>query len=177
MTIHLITPNEYDRLVELTDGNDDIMHWEQMGTWLSDLIDGRFATYAGAISPSFQQMELMCNRMNRIGLRLTVDGLPPEMQVVPDGQLIVVGTLYMERKPVRVPQNPFAFGDIAAYHGGASILMREPLDDPDYMVLGVKDGNKAYTDCCLLNRISYNDIMFALRSQYGCSLKSSILIP
>lgn len=176
MTIHLITPDEYDRLVELTDGDDDIMHWEQMGTWLSNLTDSQFAAYAGGTSPSCQHMEFMDQQTNRIGLRLTVDGLSTEIQAVPDGQLIVVGTLYVKGKPVRVPQTPRVSGDIANYHG-APILMREPLDDPDYMVLGVKDGDKAYTDRCLLNRISYNDITFALRSQYGCSLKSSTLIP
>jgi len=169
MTIHLITPDEYDRLIELTGGDDDIMHWGQMGTWLSDLEDGRFAAYAGMASPSDQHMEFMYRRANCIGLRLTVDGLPTEIQAVPDGQLIAIGTLYMEGKPVRVPQAPRASGDITNYHS-FPILMREPLEDPDYMVLGVKDGDKAYTDRCLLKRISYNDIMFALKSRYGCSV-------
>jgi len=90
---------------------------------------------------------------------LSNDALPVD---ITDGDVVVIGTLYMDGKPVRVPEYPIWDGDIEEYIPDAKLELRAALDDPAYQVKGIKAGDVFICDCCLLENISYDDIEFAL---------------
>jgi len=173
MKMHIMSPTEWERLKCLADCDDDRMHWKEIMTWLSikkQMEDGCKPTagsWGGKESKSWRPQN---RRAFFIGFRPTIvnDALPACSS---RGQPIVIGTLYMDEEPVRVPQWPWQSGDIAHYKPGASLRMGPALDDPLYMVQGIQDDKKVYADRCLLVNISYNDIITALQSPRKASAK------
>lgn len=158
MKMRIPTNQEYDKLVALTDGANEKMHWERIFSWVNDT-ENEFRLVSpnravrGYPSARYWIDSRAEDRDMSIGFRPAVEGLTSE------GELCVIGTLYMDEKPVKVPQNPTNVGDIVDYIPGAKLEIREPLDDPDYQVTGFHLGNGVFVaDRVLLKNISYADI-------------------
>ena len=157
--MRLPTCEEYDLLATTTKEDNDTMHWSHMYSWCQDEYPGSMSTRAvrGWVSARCWGSNGATNRNVDVGFRPTFEVLHPD-PLTPDGTIITVGTLYMDGKPVRVPQNPTRDGDIPNYIPGASLEMREALDDPDYQVQAIKAGDVLIVDRILLKNISWNDL-------------------
>ena len=157
--MRLPTCEEYDLLATTTKEDNDTMHWSHMYSWCQDEYPGSMSTRAvrGWVSARCWGSNGATNRNVDVGFRPTFEVLHPD-PLTPDGTIITVGTLYMDGKPVRVPQNPTRDGDIPNYIPGASLEMREALDDPDYQVQAIKAGDVLIVDRILLKNISWEDL-------------------
>lgn len=165
MKMHMITNAEWNCLADLTDGDDTIMHWGAMYSLVADvedqyLLGPRRCAIRGNLSARHWNRDNIATRSRDIGFRPTIEDpgpsiLPPN---IPDGSIVVIGALFMGGKPVRIPQKPTREGDITDYVPGAVLRIKAPLDDPAYMVTGIKHGSRVYVDRCLLRNISQKDI-------------------
>lgn len=157
--MRLPTCEEYDLLATAVKEDNGLMHWENMFSWCQD-VDPHLTPYRAAwgyFSARYWGDNFVAYRDVDVGFRPAVEILNPGSQV-PDGTIVMVGTLYMNGTPVRVPQNPVWDGDILDYIPGASLEMREALDDPDYQVRAIKTGDVLVADRVLLKNISWNDL-------------------
>jgi len=170
MTLRLMTNKEWDRLVKLTDGDDDLMHWHEIAALVAeDLAITSHAIARGWLGPSNLDTCGKDQRLNYLGFRPVLDDVCTDLvpRSIQDGQVVAVGTLFMGGEPVPVPQNPVhTSGDIMKYVPGTALELRAPMDDPLYIVTGIKDKRKVYIDRCLLTNISYDDIIAALLMPY-----------
>jgi len=161
----LIPSNEeYDYFIDVTDENNDIANWEKMCSWVDD---SEFTTkhpnrcmYRGYISSRYCGHSPVYFRCLDVGFRpafkpLYNNSLPIDIE---DGDIIAIGTLYLDGKPVRVPQKPTEYGDIEDYTPGATLEFRPAIDAPAYQVKAIKAGDVFICDRCLLKNISYDDI-------------------
>lgn len=165
MKIRIPTDTEYDKLVNLTGGDDKKMHWDHMASWINDA-EGTYNLpwlYRAQRGYGYSHR---CHPISATG-RYLGSGFRPAIDLnaatlpsdIKEGDKIVVGTLYMDDKPVRVPQFPEFDGDIEIYSLGAKLEMRDALDDTAYQVTGIYTGNGvAVADRVLLVKISYLDI-------------------
>lgn len=173
MKMRIPTNKEYDRLVDLTDGANDKMHWKDMFSWVDDVgakhcVPSDYRTVRGEAWVRYQNYYHGTNRGESVGFRPAVE-IPGSSTLVSDahdGEPVVIGTLYMGDKPVIVPKKPTWNGDISAYVPGAKLEMREALDDPAYQVAGIRVGDAFIADRVLLRDISYEDIEKALFRSY-----------
>lgn len=157
--MRLPTCAEWDALVQATGGNNTIIHWDRMYSWCRDT-DPDWASGRAVRGYSSARDWYYGNAMSRyviVGFRPTFEVLHPD-PLTPDGTIITVGTLYMDGKPVRVSKNPTKDGAVPNYIPGASLEMREALDDPDYQVQAIKAGDVLIVDRILLKNISWNDL-------------------
>ena len=99
-----------------------------------------------------------------VGFRPAFEVLHPD-PLTPDGTIITVGPLYMDGKPVKVPQNPTQNGDVSDYIPGAKLEMREALDDPSYQVKAIKVGDVLVADRVLLKNLSWDDLMSSIAAK------------
>lgn len=165
MKIRIPTNKEYDKLVELTGSNNEKMHWKNIFSWVNDTendynLDSLYRARRGHYSARYRSNRSAPTRDVHLGFRpaceLDTDTIIVDTKT---GDLVVIGTLYMDGKPVKVPQNPTWNGDITDYIPGAKLEMREALDDPAYQAAGIYIGNGiAVADRILLKSISYQDI-------------------
>lgn len=165
MNMRIITDTEWNRLVDLTGGNNAKMHWEKMFSWVNDSKNrynmmALYRAVRGYYPARYWSSSTATNRDVAVGFRPAIEGLDPDILTsdIKDGDSMVIGTLYMGGTPVKIPTNPTYGGDIQAYIPGTHLRMEAPLDDPAYQVTGIRDGDKVYVDRTLLNMISYEDI-------------------
>lgn len=162
--------SEWDRLVDLMTGGDDAkFHWTDMFSWVNDPENKRhfpmaFRVYRGYNSARYWNRNSASNWFVTLGFRPAVDILPsdPLFSEVNEGQSAVIGTLYMDGRPVKVPQKPTWNGDIKDYVFKSSLKMGPALRDPAYQVTGIRVGDAFVADRCLVKFISYEDIENAL---------------
>ena len=169
--MRLPTCEEYDLLATTAKENNDTMHWNDMFSWCQDVSPedvspdwASLRAVRGWVSAHHWGCGTTTNRNAHVGFRPAFEILNPD-SLTPDGATIMIGTLYMDDKPVKVPQNPVFHGDIPDYIPGAKLEMREPLDDPSYQVRAIKAGNVLISDRVLLKNISWNDTQYALRAE------------
>ena len=157
--MRLPTCEEYDLLVTAVKEDNSIMHWEKISSWCQDVDQDRasYRAIRGYHSARVWDNYYATNRSAVAGFRPVIEILNPK-PLVPDGVIITVGTLYMDGKPVKVPQNPTQDGDIPNYIHGAKLEMREALDDPSYQVQAIKAGDVLIVDRVLLKNISWDDL-------------------
>ena len=168
--MRIITDTEYDRLMDVTQENNALSHWASMLSWVNDT-DNRYhlasdcAACRGYFSARYWNDYYALSQFVAAGFRpafdLAADALPPDIQ---DGEAVIIGTLYMDGIPVRVPKYPVWDSDIADYISGAKLEMRPALENPAYQVTAIRVGNVLVADRNLLRNISYLDIEQALRS-------------
>ena len=164
--MRLPTCEEYDLLVTAVKEDNSIMHWEKISSWCQDVDQDRasYRAIRGYHSARVWDNYYATNRSAVAGFRPVIEILNPK-PLVPDGVIITVGTLYMDGKPVKVPQNPTQNGDVSDYIPGAKLEMREALDDPSYQVKAIKADDVLVADRVLLKNISWNDTQDALRPE------------
>ncbi len=169
------TDEEYDRLVEVTGGDNDKMHWDHMASWVNDerSVDNKYQTGRGYRSARLWRRTSASSRILTLGFRPAFDALHSDALALDlkDGDSVIIGTLYMDGKPVKVPQDPTWKGDITIYIPGAILEIQEALDDPAYQVRAIKTGNVLVCDRCLLKWISYTDIADAVKEEQSESQK------
>ena len=164
--MRLPTCEEYDLLATTTKEDNDTMHWSYMYSWCQDEDQDSMLKRAvrGYLSARYWNGDNATNRNVHVGFRPAFEVLHPD-PLTPDGTIITVGTLYMDGKPVRVSKDPTKDGTVPDYIPGASLEMREALDDPDYQVQAIKAGDVLIADRVLLKNISWNDTQDALRPE------------
>lgn len=176
MQIRIPTNQEYDRLVEITDGDNAKMNWRDTFSWVNDE-DGKYQLMAsdsvlrGCYSDRYWIDYPGSYRREFVGFRPAADVLSiGSMDSDPEeGATIVMGTLYMDGRPIRVSETPVQIGDICQYKPGTSLEMREALDEPAYQVIGICVGNAVVADRVLVNHISYKDIELAIKPKLEIS--------
>lgn len=172
MEMRVMTDREWYRRNELGKGDNQQLHWKGVSSWV-DEADPFETPEKKPAAHQFHMGGTSAIRMghhpnNRkypnIGFVPVIEGVPEQIRdsVSPYGGITVIGTLYMGDKPVRVPQNPTKDGDIENYVPNTKLEMREAMDDPAYMVMGIRDGNRFYADRPLLKNVSYLDLVIAL---------------
>ena len=167
LVMRIPTNKEYDLLMDVTNENDNLIHWHEMHSWVNneEEIATAYRAYRGYYSARYWYNYSASRRHVNFGFRpafdLDAETLPSDIQ---DGEAVIVGTLYMDGVPVLVPQKPTWDGDIADYISGAKLEMRPALENPAYQVTAIRVGNVLVADRNLLRNISYLDIEQALRS-------------
>ena len=157
LNMRLPTCREYDALVDATGGSNSIMHWEKMLSWCqnADPDDSSPRTARGYSSALNWFIFDAMYRYADVGFRPAFDNLNPD---VPGGTLTTVGTLYMDGKPVKVPQSPTRNGDVLDFIPGAKLEFRKALNDAAYQVRAIKVGDVLIADRVLLRSISWVDL-------------------
>lgn len=180
MKMQIMTNEEWDHMVALTGGNNSKMHWRNVFSLVNDTknkfgLDAAFRAYRGYLSARYWDSVTASNRYVTLGFRPAIDILPtdPLYSEVKEGQSAIMGTLYMNGKPVRVPQNPTYNGDIVDYVPGATLEMGAPIPDSAYQVVGIRVGNALIADRNVLKMVSCEDIEMAV---WGLPLKSKSII-
>ena len=156
-SVRIPTDEEWDAFMDVTGENNDLANWKDMFSWTLGV--GKLASpraVRGWVSARHWYNYNATDRNVHVGFRPAFEPLNPDSLV--SGQRVVVGTLYMDGKPVAVPKNPVCDGDILNYIPGATLEMREALDDPDFQVQTIKVGDILVCDRNLLKMISWIDI-------------------
>lgn len=167
------TTKEYNLLRRVTNEENEKMHWEDMYTFIRKPKELSAASEIPPI-PDFLEIArggmeagywITCTHEDQslsVGFRPTIStvSLPhlngTELNI---GDSVVMGTLYMDGNPVKVPTNPTATGDMTAYQRGSRLALRYDCDDPSYQITGIYVGrSRIVADRCILNNISYADL-------------------
>lgn len=166
MKMRIPANTEYDKLVDVADGNDAKMHFAGMYSWVDDKGDEYQKPMLARAVRGYRSARLWGDypatfRVVNVGFRPAFDNLSPDtlLSDSKSGDVVIIGTLYMDGKPVRVPQNPTWDGDITNYIPGAKLEIRETFGDPAYQVSGIYIGNGVVVaDRVLLKKVSYDDV-------------------
>lgn len=155
-SVRIPTGEEWNAFMDVTDENNNIANWKDMLSWT--LSAGELVNRAarGHYSPRSWCCYAADDRSLYVGFRPAFELLNPDS--LENGQRVIAGTLYMNGEPVPVPKNPVYKGDILNYIPGATLEMREALDDPDFQVQAIKAGDVLVCDRNLLRMISSIDI-------------------
>lgn len=165
INMRIPTDGEFDRLMDVTHEDDSLSHWRDMCSWVNAK-ENRYGIPAsnravrGYNSARYWYIDGATNQNVSVGFRpafdLEPDALSPDIQ---DDRPVIIGTLFMNDVPVRIPQNPTWNGDIADYTPGAKLEIRPALDDPAYQVKAFQVADGIFVaDRVLLKCISFLDI-------------------
>ena len=144
---------EYSHLARLTNGSDDWIHWSGILCWCLDKDPIRPAFHGTRGHASCRDRAFMPDdvRSEAVGFRPAFEA---ETNIL-DGQVCVVGTLFMDGEPVRIPVcSKFA----VSYVPGTTLELRPALEGENFQVQAIKVGNVLIADRVLLKNISWNDI-------------------
>lgn len=164
------TKYEYDRFLRFTDGHKNLTHWRGVYSWVSTVNSTQRQDYRqmrGAKHASSKTCRHISSCDEQCAYRPafdceTPDELPDDIKA---GDIIIIGTLYMNDDIVRVPQE-YNVADIPMYEKGAKLFLREPTDAPDVNVWGVYIGYGTFiADRPILKNISFTDIEKALKTR------------
>ena len=163
--MRIVTDTEYDHLMDVA-LDDKRSHWKNEYSWVNDT-DGKYTkcpasdrVTRGNLTARAYHYCAVYAHYSVVGFRpafdLDMDALPAGIQV---GDMTIIGTLYMNKKPVRVPQESTEDGDIANYVPGSKLEMRPALLDSSYQVTGIFLGDGVFVaDRNLIKRVSYEDL-------------------
>ena len=178
LSMRIPTNGEWDRLMDSVSGDDAVVHWMDIFSWTEDwkVTSGSVRWVRGFSSAYARSDSGASYRGNIVGFRpafdLDTDILPSGIQY---GDAVIVGTLYMDGRPVKIPQKPsYNPRDIADYIPGAKLEMRPALAAPAYQVTGIFVDGSIVADRCILKNISYRDVKSAIK-RIGMSWKCSPL--
>lgn len=158
--VRMPTEKEWDRLVALTAGDDSLIHWYGMGTWCLDQNEHNPSEklVRGAESDQTRGYCGADEKYSDVGFR------PVFVPRVPDraaeGTMINVGTLFMDGRPVRVPEKPtLVGGDVARYTPGAKLEVKAPVHNEKCQIWAIKVGDAYIADRCVLSFMSWQDLI------------------
>lgn len=157
--MRLPTNEEWDRLADITDGTDNLMHWKKIYSWCQDADPDWASNLAvrGWVSARSWLGYGATDRSMGVGFRPAIELLGSN-PLPSDGTIVMVGTRYMDDQPVKAPQNPVWDGDVLDYIPGAKLELRAPIQNAAYQVKAIKVGNLLIADRVLLKNISWNDL-------------------
>ena len=156
--VRIPTCKEWDRLADIVHEDDDKMHWREMYSWCMDLGKDHLSLRAvrGCDSARYWFNNYASRSSQLVGFRPAFVPLTPDD--TENGQVIPVATLYMDGKPVLVPQNPVRNGDIQGYRDEAQLEFREPMNDFRYQIRAIKVDGIYIADRNLLHSISWDEL-------------------
>lgn len=176
MKMRILTTEEWDKLMDTVQEDNDRAHWKKMFSLVHDTnfeeTSPSYRVARGYYSTRHFTWYSSGGRHSRLGFRPAFDILETNALAsgLQNGDSMVIGTLYMGNEPVKVPQNPVYDGDITNYIPSTKLEMREALTDPAYQVTAIKVGNILIADRCLVQNISYDDIQAACIDGYNHEL-------
>lgn len=156
--MRLPTCEEWDNLSIITGGDDKILNWAEMYFWCQDSDSMGMRMVKGRNGCRFMRCVVETERYSVVGFRPVFEADPGQQ----DGDIVTVGTLYMNDKPVKVPKRPILNGDIQDYVPGATLRLGQPMVDPDYQIRAIKVGDILIADRVLLKNISWPETGGAL---------------
>lgn len=167
-----ITSDEYDLLCDVTNEDDDLMHWKNMLSW-TDTIHNKNTSgrvLRGHSSARYSNGDSVTVYSSGLGFRPAFESLSPPANCadLSIGDVVVMGTLYVDGKALKVPTDPVYDGDVTAYDKNGSgitskITLGTALKDAAYQVKAVYVGNGVFVcDRCMLKSISWEQIHAAL---------------
>lgn len=154
--VRLPSSEEWDRMIDVTFGVNSRIHWSGTFSWCldecADNHDRRVTRgcYAGRYADAYKSE----SRLVSVGFRPVFDIENPKS--IPEGEIVTVGTLYMDGRPV--PTNHNGDMKLPAYIPGARLELREPAEDPKYHVKAIRAGDVLIGDRVLLSQISWDDL-------------------
>lgn len=151
MKMRLPTCEEWDSLSKIAGGSNKIFNWAEMYSWCQDSDFLGMRIVKGRDGCRLMRRVVETERHNAVGFRPVFEATPGQQ----DGDIVTVGTLYMNDEPVKVPKQPILNGDIQDYVPGATLRLGQPLVDPDYQIRAIKVGNVLIADRVLLKNISW----------------------
>lgn len=170
LNMRIPTNEEWDRLMDVTHEDNAITHWKDVLSWIHNKAsENTLCRVArGYFSVRYWHSCYAEVRSVHVGFRPTFEGTNTDTLPLDKNKTVIIGTLYMDGSPVRVPKNPVWNGDIADYVSGATLNFGPALDDPAYQVRAIKVGDVHIADRVLLKNISYEDLEKALFSKDTC---------
>lgn len=181
-------------MMDVTHEDDSVTHWRKMFSLIYDKPSEKnlptHVVFCGGPSarnrwrPAVLGADDIDNALESMrevgnGFRPVFDSLPSIClpNCLEDGNVITIGTLYMNDKPVKVPVNPIMGGDIESYIPRASLTFGPALDDPAYAVRVIKAGAVYIADRPLLDNISCVDIKKAIAANMEPAETIIVLTP
>lgn len=160
VAMRTLTSELYDGLGVVTKWDDGLMHWRNMFSWTDDA-SGRVLSYK-LIRGYFAAMALddavAHDTFEYIGLRPVFEIVDADFCTsLKVGDVVVMGTLYVGDRPVKVPQHPTYDGDITSYgqNNTSKITLGLALEDEGYQMKAVYIGDGLFVcDRVMLNWIS-----------------------
>ena len=124
LKMRLPTCAEYSLLVEATSDDDNIILWKNMCFWCWDTCPDCASHRAvrGYRSAHFWYDDAAAARHAHIGFRPAFEIQNPD--ALGSNKVVTVGTLYMDGRPVRVPEKPVLNGDIWSYVPGSKLELQ-----------------------------------------------------
>ncbi len=171
MEIRIPTLEEWNLLVKITCGINRLMHWKNMRSWVHDVENKfqrlpDFRAMRGGDTPQDVRDGYVTYRGDEVGFRPAIPACNYRNGIYcPDRTAVIVGTMYMNDAPIKIPRNPTRYGDTQEYIPGASLELRSALQDADYQVMAIKVGDAFVADRNLLKSISYDDIINAIKAK------------
>lgn len=164
------TDDEWDRLLsvvnrpphvldlEIGGRLDWLIHWSAAFFWVNASMDDKSQNRMtiGYHYPDWRFAVPASSKSNFFRFRPAFDLAPGALPDVKNGEMVVVGTLYMGEEPIRVPS--CGEGPANYHRSAASLSIRPALEDPHYQVVALRAGNTLIADKPLLKKISYEDI-------------------
>ena len=149
------TASEWIQLLEVTDGDDTIMHWREMFSFgRNENPDfGTDRAILGYYEPDYYRCPYTGSDNVNVGFRPAFEA--QSFNDLPDGAIVVAGSLFMNGLPLRVPTNPVWNGDIPEFIPDAKLELRPALDGPAYQVRAIKAGNVLIADRVLVASITW----------------------
>lgn len=163
------TGDEYNELCVVTHSSDDLMHWSGMYSWVdhgskSINYNYPYIPRRGVVTADNWSYGAAFERKPDTGFRPAFDCETPDE--LPDdlnpGDVIVIGSLYMDSDIVCIPQkyNPLV---VTAYRPKQKLELRDATGEPNREIWGVYIGDGVFiADRPLLCNVSRNDIDYAL---------------
>lgn len=161
-----IASNEYNKLCDVTDEDNDIMHWGIIYSITDTVQDEAYHKASGYCSAKDTKEIFEVSYSENYGFRPAFEASHlNDCAGLKAGSVVVMGTLYVGNDPIKVPTIPVWKGNITDYtknylqHDSPAFILRTALNDPDYQMRAVYVGNGLFIcDRCMLSNISWYQI-------------------
>lgn len=168
LEMRIPTDKEYDKLCDICNEDNAKMHWRGVSSFVEGSIacgiDGNIARgFSSARKISYwENTEAYFNLGFRPAFE-TMDISKLSRDVIDGKEPAVIGTLYMDERPIPVPLAAIYTTDYQKY---ATFTIREPLADPQYQVCAFHIGEGVFVaDHALVSNLSHNTLLFALNKE------------
>ena len=167
--MRLPTAEEWEQLMDIVNEDDRIAHWFGMYSWLSDETASTIplrTQLTGGFSAAREMPKGQADyNLGSHGFRPVI--MAPRNCRLKDGEIAIIGTLYMNGTPVRVPTKPYMNGSVSRLSPLYDFLEGKPLDGnvtPYVRKATLSLGDAAEQNCYKVQAIKVGDILIADRN-------------
>ena len=166
-----ITSEEYDRLYEVASNDNTFIHWKNAYSITDTVHDENVSNRVirGYLSAERLSISHVMSRYSISGWRPAFEALTStNCESFRVGDVVTMGSLYVDDVPVKVSANPVFDEDVTAYDKSgfgitSKITLGAALDDPAYQVKAIYVGDGLFVcDRVVLSYISWEQIHAAL---------------